>query len=342
MIEPYLSIVIVGRNDNYGGDFTDRFQNCINWNTRWLEHFGVKTEVVFVNWNPVPDQPQIIDQIRWPSERKHVTYRIITVPAEVHEQFVDSDVRDTVPLFEFIAKNVGIRRAQGKYILCINADVLIHPDIIRFIAHQKLDEGTYYRADRWDYSGAEKIELNELHRAGFSVFMKGFQYQLVDSKFKKARYKGLKLLNGFRIGWNLWKFRHPKLCNFLKVPVIYNNGGYMAHCHASGDFVLMTSNNWIQLKGYPENTSISTHTDSVMTILSFAKLKEHVFEVPVFHQAHERRYGWDDISRNPKFSKAYEFFEHVANVVKNGGSTQEFLNSEGWGLENVQLEEQPK
>lgn len=339
MTEPYLSIVIVGRNDNYGGDFTNRLQNCIDWNTKWLEHYGVETEVLFINWNPIPDEPQIIDKLRWPAGRKHVVYRIITVPRQVHEQFIDPTVRDTVPLFEFIAKNVGIRRAVGTHILCINADVLVHPKIIRFIARKKLDGQTYYRADRWDYQDARQIEVNAFYTAGISVLMKGFQYSLTDLRFKRLRYAALQLYNNVRIGWNLWKYQNQGIANYFGFNMVYNNGSYFAHCHASGDFMLTSRNNWLALKGYPEYTSSAVHTDSVLTIIAFSKFAEHVFQVPVFHQAHERRYEWSDYKANEKFKNAYRYFEDVANSVKRKESIEKYLNKQGWGLENTDLME---
>ena len=334
-----MSIVIVGRNDNYGGDFTNRFQNCIDWNTKWLEHHEVSTEVVFVNWNPVPDQPQIMSQIRWPSDRKHVQYRIITVPHEVHQQFVDPDVRDTVPLFEFIAKNVGIRRTLGKHVLCINADVLIHPDIIDFIAQKKLAEGIYCRADRWDYSDVQSLTVKRLYQAGIMLFMKGFSYNLEGIPTKRLYHSVLRGINQARLKWNLWKEKNYHISNKYGFNVVYDNGGYLAHCHASGDFMMMHRNNWLNLKGYPEYTSISTHTDSLFTIIAYSKLKEFVFKYPVFHQAHERRYNWADIKENSKFKKAYELFENVANCVRNGKDIDAYLNSDNWGLKDVRLDE---
>ncbi|MCB0754300.1 MAG: hypothetical protein H6603_04280 [Flavobacteriales bacterium] len=302
-----------------------------------MEHFGVKTEVIFVNWNPVPDQTQIIDQIRWPSDRKHVQYKIITVPTPIHEKFIDPNVRDTVPLFEFIAKNVGIRRAVGEHILCINADVLIHPRIIKFVASGKLKTDTYYRADRWDYASVETLSLENLYEKGIMLFMKGFRYDLEGVVFKRTYHSALKILNRARLFWNLWKERHTSISNRYGFNVVYDNGGYIAHCHASGDFMLMTKENWFLFRAYPEYTSISTHTDSLFTILVYSRLKERVFCDPVFHQAHQRRYDWSDISNNEKFRSAYRLFESTVNLVKEGGAIENSLNPMNWGLQDEEL-----
>ena len=340
MSKPDLSIVVVGRNDNYGGDFTSRFQNCINWNTKWLEHYKLRTEIVFVNWNPVEENNSLANELDWPKNRSFVEYRILTVPNELHVKFDDPLVRDKVPLYEFIAKNVGIRRSEGKYVLCINADVLLHPETVKYLASGNLDTSKYYRADRWDYTEVNELSLEQLYSNGFALFAKGFQYKMPSFLDKRRWYEIVKKVNEIRLRWNLFKYRHRKIVSRLFISVVYNNGGYLAHCMASGDFILMTKQNWLDLKGYPEYTPISTHTDSILTILAYSKLKEHVFEVPVFHQAHERRYGWGEIAANDKFAKAYEFFENVANVVKNNEPIDDFLNKDDWGLEHEQIDEQ--
>ena len=54
---PYLSIVIVGRNDNYGVNFMDRMNMFI----RSLDHQISKhsknfLELIIVEWNPLADR----------------------------------------------------------------------------------------------------------------------------------------------------------------------------------------------------------------------------------------------------------------------------------------------
>ncbi|NBR14672.1 MAG: glycosyltransferase family 2 protein, partial [Crocinitomicaceae bacterium] len=147
-MNPYLSIVLTGRNDNYGGDFLKRLQDFFDWNSALFESFKIVTEIVFVNWNPIENEPSILELIQFPKYKKYVQIRIITIPVELHESFVNPKVRRTVPIFEFIAKNVGVKRANGEFILCLNADVLLHPKIVEFIADKKLKKEFYYRANR--------------------------------------------------------------------------------------------------------------------------------------------------------------------------------------------------
>lgn len=338
--KPFLSIVVVGRNDNYGGDFTSRLQNCISWNTKYLEKNQIDTEFILVNWNPVTENRSLVDEVSWPENRKHVSYKLITVSNEEHKAFINPDVRDTVPLFEFIAKNVGIRRAKGDFLLVINGDILIHPAIFDSINSDTLSANTYYRVDRLDYQATEELTVESLIENSFMLFKKGFYYKLSSRLGKEFQLKKLERINQLRVDWNLWKFKHEAILKHLMFTIDYNNGGFQAHCQASGDFMLMKREHWMELKGYPEYTSISTHTDSLLTILAKARFEEVVFNQPVFHQAHERRYDWNSIQKqNDKFAKAYRFFEDVAIVVREKRSTDEFLNPDNWGLKDVNLSE---
>ena len=52
-----ISIILVGRNDNYGGNFEDRLFSTLDYNSRALSERGIEHEIVFVEWNPVPDEP---------------------------------------------------------------------------------------------------------------------------------------------------------------------------------------------------------------------------------------------------------------------------------------------
>lgn len=340
MSNPYLSIVLAARNDNYGGDFTERLQLCLDYNIALLEKNKINAELIIVNWNPVAENKSLQKLIVFPAERKFVKCRIITVSSEIHIQYVNPEIRKTVPLFEFIAKNTGIRRAQGEYILCINADIFIHPAIIEFIASGKLSDEYYYRADRLDFSPFSEIpsETNFYNNAEIA-FMKGFAYRFNSVFGKQLQYRILKIFNPLRIEWELWKFRNASFCNKLGINVVYDNAAYCAHCHNAGDFMLMHKTHWLGLKGYPENTFISTHTDALFTVLASSLLNEHVFPVPVFHRQHERRYSWNAIKHESVFLEAFKNFESVAKKIFSGENKAAFLNDDNWGLKIFNIEE---
>jgi hypothetical protein len=69
------------------------------------------------------------------------------VPPELHRQL---RYADRLPLFQMIAKNVGIRRARGRFVLATNVDVLLSDELMRFLAARRLQPRHLYRLDRYD------------------------------------------------------------------------------------------------------------------------------------------------------------------------------------------------
>lgn len=127
-----LSIIVTSRNDNDAR--VQRLMNCIRqflffpW-----QHASI--EFILVEWNgPSPGRSffnasENLTQILNHEHRSsHVDFRIIHVPPKIaYEPNLEGF---ECPIFEFPAKNVGIRRAQGSYILTINADDVFSHDLM--------------------------------------------------------------------------------------------------------------------------------------------------------------------------------------------------------------------
>jgi hypothetical protein len=143
---PVLSIVVTGRNDNYGGDFADRFVRTLAFNTRKLREAALAYEVILVEWNPLPGKPLLSDVIveRVP-DAAHVL-RTIVVDGEYHDALT---LNPRLSMLEYIAKNVGIRRAAGRWILSTNTDILLGRAVVRSLV-SNLAAGTVYRTPRTD------------------------------------------------------------------------------------------------------------------------------------------------------------------------------------------------
>jgi len=339
-MNPYLSIVLTGRNDNYGGDFIKRLQDFFDWNCSLFEDKKVATEIVFVNWNPLENKDSIEKLIQFPKNRKYVQIRIITVPSKLHEIYVNPKLRRTVSIFEFIAKNAGIKRARGEYILCLNADVLLHPKIVESIATKKLNNDFFYRANRLDFKSIDKIlGTNQLYNNGVFISLKGFKYSFKNSLNKKVQISFFTQLNKIKLSWELFKRKHEKTSAFLGLSITYDNAEYQAHCLNSGDFMLMHRAYWMKLKGYPETTFVSTHTDALFTIFAFSHLKEFIFDKPIFHQEHERRYTVNLIDEDPEIKQAYRDFQKISQEVLQSRKCESYLNEDNWGLSTYHLNE---
>ncbi len=141
---PYLSIILVGRNDDFGGDFNERLFAAAEFNHANLEECGISHEYVFVEWNPIPDRPYLAELIgkRLPWWRR----RYVVDPAW-HQHF---SVNAKLVFMEFFAKNVGIRRAAGRFILVSNTDIWLSREVLRVLAARCLSKEVLYRCLRVD------------------------------------------------------------------------------------------------------------------------------------------------------------------------------------------------
>jgi hypothetical protein len=144
---PYLSIVATARNDNHGGNLLRRMQIFVDACINQCKRHNLASELVIVEWNPPADKPKLAQALRWPEDTGPCEVRIIEVPPEVHNRYRHAAA---LPLYQMIAKNVGIRRARGEFILVTNIDVVFSNELMAFIAARKLEHGRIYRVDRTD------------------------------------------------------------------------------------------------------------------------------------------------------------------------------------------------
>jgi hypothetical protein len=144
---PYLSVVVTARNDDHGGNLLGRMQAFVNaWIAQSARH-GLSSEMIIVEWNPPPDRPPLVEALKWPRDLGHCEVRFITVPPEVHQKYAHAEA---LPLYQMIAKNAGIRRARGRFVLATNIDIIFNDDLVRHLAEGRLEEGRMYRIDRHD------------------------------------------------------------------------------------------------------------------------------------------------------------------------------------------------
>jgi hypothetical protein len=332
MINPFLSIILVGRNDNYGGDFKERLQHGISWTHRQLSQHKILSEIIFVNYNPLPN-PLIETFINWPASNEFVSVRIITVPSAAHAALVSDGKRKNVPLLEYPAKNAGIRRAKGEYILCMNPDIIIPSEIFESIHSIRKDH--YYRVNRFDFN--KGADLDEIKKNITKIWLKDFsfdQHPSAVSKFKLLKVKALQRI--YFMKYNFMLFISPLLRLIWNIS--YHSKAEMKyHCNVSGDFMLMHRDSWNKLRGHNEQGYLSLHMDALMVIQAASLgLEESILAFPIYHREHERRYDANDA--NPEYRKAYLFFQSEAQKMLKE-KKPEIYNDNDWGLNKFELEE---
>jgi hypothetical protein len=155
---PFLTIVLTGRNDNFGGDFNTRLFRAMRYNHDRLVDAGVSHEFLFVEWRPLSDRPLLADLLRAEFPELLTRLTTVVVDARYHAAFSQNP---KVQFHEFIAKNVGIRRARGRFVLTTNTDIYLGRGVVQRLARRDLIERVLYRALRIDLkSGADTSHID--------------------------------------------------------------------------------------------------------------------------------------------------------------------------------------
>ena len=350
---PYLTIVAASRNDDHGGNPLIRTQIFINNFARQCDKFGLHAELILVDWNPVRGRPGLASVLTLPPEANHCQARVITVPSSLHKRLKYSE---ELPLFQMIAKNAGIRRAQGQFILTTNIDIIFSNELINFISKRPLTKNNLYRVDRNDiHRGLEKeTNLEEvLEYAWGNPIRSNRRYQpenLVkhlygNEIFKRACRPGwlhrLKR-NGVKVKCDqgVWQIRPDRSVDFSHL-----------HTNACGDFTLLSREGWMSIRGYPEFEAYSFNIDSIgMLAAHYAGFQEVSLLPPCvcFHIEHDIGSGWSPEGSELLFNRLrdagvlnpeWPVLTPLVEEMRVKGKALEF-NHSGWGLANFNLPEQ--
>jgi hypothetical protein len=298
-MNPYMSVVIVGRNDNYGVNFLERLNIFIKSLDNQTQSYKGLIELIIVEWNPLKENKPLNKVIYKP---KNFEVRVITVPKEIHDT-----LNTTIPVLEFYGKNVGLRRANGEFVLITNPDIIFTQSLIDLLSQKGLRKGVLYRTDRYDYNGAgiENLEPTE------------YEHHAIKNTFKAH-------LCIDRISYSIPVPNNLTL-NELPKSVVTSDS---IHTNASGDFILTDKDTFFKVGGLWETTKQKWHLDSYSTckILGYTK-SLYGFTSPncIFHMDHPRKDP--DVKYDPNFAMA---------VLKDFNIINE---SSDWGLNNYKLKE---
>ncbi|UOD35546.1 hypothetical protein DSN97_04270 [Deferribacteraceae bacterium V6Fe1] len=321
----YLSIVIPVRNDNHGGDFIKRFQNCLNsifyLNSKY--HFPI--EVVIVEWNTPDYKPSISKYMNIDSKPDSCDIFYYNVPSTVHNKYKYSN---RLFLYQMIAKNVGIRRSLGEFILCTNADIIFSEELFRFLSEMTLEKDKIYRAIRVDVDN-KMLDFESyqdlIEYCQESVIRVNGYTSLSSKDYRKDEFLIVNLLSNIE-RFNLFSGKLEE-----KIEYFFTN--------ACGDFQLMHKDNWEKLRGYPEFDKYSFHLDSILEYQAvYSGIKEVTLpdEKCIYHIEHDSGFVPE---KKSEFEKKYPLgfrisdleLEYYRIAIKNSNQPKIF-NTESWGL----------
>lgn len=136
-----LSVVVIGRDDDYGVGFMDRLKASLEVTSANLEMAGLDYEYVLVDFFPkgkfLHESPLLRDFV---------------VRSNVSCVIVDSSIATLEGLnanafYEYFAKNVGVRHASGEWLMVLNSDILLSREFAFEVKALIADESSdvYYR-----------------------------------------------------------------------------------------------------------------------------------------------------------------------------------------------------
>lgn len=373
---PHLSVVVTSRNDNHGGGMLYRMQHFVTGFIEQCNQFQLNAELIIVEWNP-PEENLPLEKVLTFSKRDgFCKVRIIKVPKELHRTFSHSD---KLPLFQMIGKNVGIRRAEGNFILATNIDVLFSNELIRYMKN-KLKPNISYRLDRLDvpkelpkFNSFKELlkfcDQNVLYINGrfgshkptdklFAEEVQGSQKQNGISKAIKKCYSN----NPFGFVKNLIKKTHKKVVQYLlartpakmaRIPLFkgfltkISQRFYPLNTNACGDFALMSASDWKRLKGYPEWPMYSWNLDGILVYQAERMgIQEVELSKPLYHIDHDGGFsvakGFDELLQRLD-AKGIPYVTNESTreyrQLIKNSKNEVVYNDDHWGLADYSLEE---
>lgn len=294
---PTLSIVVASRNDSHGGDIGQRMRFFVNGLLHQTRHAGLHAELIVVEWNPPSEKPRLREVLPRPSTGDKLQIRTVTVPEALHRRFRHGD---EIPLYQMIAKNVGIRRSRADRVLCTNVDLLFSNALTEFLATGSFDPRAFYRANRCDVPDAldpnwdvpaqlEFCTRNILRRLGqasridgprdprlphivpapmnpnwrYALYLRAINAAVAGVRKGNAAFD--LAINHALGGAERWKKDAPPPPQHQPsvVPSPEERTYAALDMDACGDFTLMSRDAWMAIRGYVELDLYSIHVDSL-------------------------------------------------------------------------------
>jgi hypothetical protein len=328
---PYLSVIVTSRNDDPRGELIKRMQSFINALFAQCQKYKLNIELILVEWNPPEDRPRLSKILTSP-QTNYGIIRIIEVPPKTHKYFKNSS---KIPIFQMIAKNVGIRRSKGQFVLATNIDILFSNELIEYLASHKLQEKFVYRIDRYD------VPDNIFSTTPIDSILKYCDTHVV----KINTREGTIITHENRLNDLLVIIK-----NFIHKVIVKSRKPVRLHTNACGDFTLLGRREWFKLKGYPEYNLFAAKIDGLLCYAAYySGLEEKVLngKLKIYHVEH--------VARNDGIVAAISALKQQAgidNLVINSKRYNDLISkmssmkkpiilnkSDNWGLPNIALEE---
>ena len=344
---PYLTLVAASRNDDHGGNTLYRTQIFIDSFLEQCERHQLRAELILVEWNPPGDRPPLAKVICWDHQNPWVDCRVITVPYERH---VFIRFGRVLPLFQMIAKNVGIRRARGEFILATNIDILFSDELMALVAQKAFRADRLYRCDRFDVDSTipKDVPLDEKLRFAWGNLIRRNHRQAPADIFAR-QIEGAPLEFAINAALASGHFELETEDGLLALAAKASAPPLWLHLNACGDFTLLHRDAWTKIGGYAEFETFSLHLDSLGVVTAHLSGFREVWLPPpavCFHIEHALGSGYTPENPVPMFERLerqgigwldFNVIEPLLDEMQEKGAIE--LNTEKWGLRDIPLDE---
>ena len=308
----YLSIIVTGRHDNYSSGFESRIQNFLNS----LDYSAkiiplAQFEVIIVDYATPKTNSPLSKELKIGKYLK-AKVRFINVSPDIHTQ-ICKQFNKSSPYFEYMAKNIGIRRAYGKYILITNPDNLFSTDFFELIAKQELNPFIVYRSQLW------YTDKNTFLNSNFTV------NRLI--KYMSEPW----ILSNFHIS----PVCHPENQRFAIINSCDGMYKKLIHRCGTGDFILLSKKMWHFLKGFnevPANPDVDTVFNARIMKLIPGYIRMFLYPI-IVHQYHAKK----NIYR-AKFPHSKNVFNEYC-CIGSCRSCFPYSDNENWGMKSILFNE---
>ncbi|MCC8432207.1 hypothetical protein [Reyranella aquatilis] len=135
-----IEAIILGRNDNYEPQWTEKLLAAIAYNRAVLTRDGYEFRVAFVEWNPPAGNPLLAPMLveRFPY------VRCVVVAPEVHKAICQGPM----PIMLNPAINAAVRTSEADYLVVTGGDCFFGRALADRIAREGLVANRLYRAER--------------------------------------------------------------------------------------------------------------------------------------------------------------------------------------------------
>jgi len=141
-----LSVVLGGRDDNYGENFIPRLKQSLENNLSKLDKSGLDYEMIVVDFNPLNNQylykNNLLEEVLSHPKIKNII---------VDNSVVLAENLGPTTYYEYFAKNVGCKNSSGELIFITNSDILITDCLIDEIVKEvkNKDKNDYFYRVRY-------------------------------------------------------------------------------------------------------------------------------------------------------------------------------------------------